>query len=76
MSGVISYVNHCDLVTFSYISAVIKSSSGHSELCVLQIRKVNAEINQLFEKRMMADSSDDKLSMFRQQVCFLTLWMN
>jgi len=31
---------------------------------------VNVEINQLFEKRMMADSSDDKLSLFRQQACF------
>jgi len=38
-----------------------------SELHVVQIRKVNVEINQLYEKRMKADSSDDKLSLFRQQ---------
>jgi len=41
---------------------------------------VNAEINQLFEKRMMADSSDEnKLSIFRQQVDTLlqrlSLWL-
>ena len=34
-----------------------------------QIREVNAEVNQLIEKRMMSgDPMDDKLSLFRQQV--------
>jgi intraflagellar transport protein 81 len=34
------------------------------------MREVNAEVNQLIEKRMMSnDPIDDKLSLFRQQVC-------
>ena len=33
------------------------------------MREVNAEVNQLIEKRMMSgDPMDDKLSLFRQQV--------
>ena len=39
------------------------------DLICLQIKATNAEINQLVEKRMMSgDPTDDKLSLFRQQV--------
>ena len=57
----------------------VVSLNRRSEMHVSQIGKVNVEINQLFEKRMVADSSDDKLTLFRQQACLslvLSLFRN
>uniref|UniRef100_H3BA04 Intraflagellar transport protein 81 homolog n=1 Tax=Latimeria chalumnae TaxID=7897 RepID=H3BA04_LATCH len=54
---------------------VMEPAMGQPELNELEdkIREVNAQINQLIEKRMMRnDPMDDKLSLFRQQASIIS----
>ncbi|XP_077318116.1 intraflagellar transport protein 81 homolog [Lithobates pipiens] len=53
------------------VSEQVMDQSDLTEL-EAKIQEVNAEINQLTEKRMRNDPTDDKLSLFRQQAAIIS----
>ncbi|XP_072271992.1 intraflagellar transport protein 81 homolog [Pyxicephalus adspersus] len=61
--------------TLSFMQRVVSEQvMDQSDLIELEakIQEVNAEINQLTEKRMRNDPTDDKLSLFRQQAAIIS----
>ncbi|KAM4809017.1 intraflagellar transport protein 81 homolog [Rhinophrynus dorsalis] len=61
--------------TLHFLQKVVtEPAMGQSDLSELEtkIHEVNMQINQLIEKRMRNDPTDDKLSLFRQQAAIIT----